>query len=155
MERYEPSSDFLLMVIDKEISFEGEFGARNLKRLIALTRDSDSSNRDWATLLLAQTELDTPDIRAVFLERARDQHDGTRAEAILALAERRAPEALALVEAALNAESVGTIAVEAAGYVGDPALLPALHELRDWWDIHKDLLERTITACEKGKPFGT
>lgn len=46
-ERYAPPSKFLRAVIDDDVPFVGsDFAAANLRRLIKMTRDSDSVNRD-------------------------------------------------------------------------------------------------------------
>jgi hypothetical protein len=37
---------------------------------------------------------------------------------------------------------VGELAVEAAGLLGREDFLPALRDLRFWWDVNPDLLER-------------
>jgi hypothetical protein len=46
MDRNYPTSDFLKMVANDEVIFEGKFGATNLSRLIELLKDEDRSNRD-------------------------------------------------------------------------------------------------------------
>ena len=49
--------------------------------------------------------------------------------------------------AALTAQSVGRLAVEAAGLLPSPSLLPALLGLRSWWDVDSPLLEQAIGRC--------
>lgn len=148
MERYEPKSSFLRSVIVDEVTFQGEFGAANLERLIAMTRDLDDSNRDWAVMLLGQMkDLDSPQIMAALMRATKDNHFATRSEAVFALAVRGAPEARDLVRNLLEEEAVGALAVEAAGYVASAELLPILEELRDWWDVDEELLGRAIEAC--------
>jgi hypothetical protein len=62
---YEPTSDFLTAIVSGDVRLAGdEFADTNLQRLIDLTRDDDLSNRDWATMLLAQEEADTISIRS-------------------------------------------------------------------------------------------
>ena len=40
------------------------------------------------------------------------------------------------------------LAIEAARYVADPRLLPALVSLRPWWDVDSELLESAILLCD-------
>jgi hypothetical protein len=56
-DRYEPTSEFLKAVIADEAPLSGnEWAEQNLRLLMELMRDEDSSNRDWATFLLAQED---------------------------------------------------------------------------------------------------
>src|SRR3546814_15755070 len=88
-ERYAPPSEFLRAVIDEDAPLLGsDFAAANLQRLIEMTRDGDAVNRDWATLLLAQQNADTPEVRAALLRAAEDESDPVRAEAVLGVAPR-------------------------------------------------------------------
>jgi hypothetical protein len=71
---YEPSSDFLVQVANGDVSITGSaFAKENLRRVIALMQDDDVSNRDWATMLVAITEIDTPEIRHALLTAAGDE----------------------------------------------------------------------------------
>ncbi len=153
MAHYQPPSDFLQAVIADEIPFDGEFGNQNLDYLIRLTRDADRANRDWATFLLAQTDFDTVSIREALLIAASDLDFDVRSEAVLGLAQRNAPEATSLVQQMLGEQRVGTLVVEAAGYVADTKLLPLLTELEGWWDVDANLLKTAILACETGVKF--
>jgi hypothetical protein len=57
-ERYEPSSDFLKAVAAEQVPLSGSaFADVNMRQLIAMTRDDDVFNRDWATMLLASRKL--------------------------------------------------------------------------------------------------
>lgn len=119
-----------------------------LKGLIELTRDSDTQVRDWATFALGtQTDADTPELRAALLDRLADEDGTTRAEALVGLAERRDRRILPALREELSAECVGSLAVEAAGLIGDPSLLPLLFALREWWDVEPETLEDAIQAC--------
>lgn len=111
---YEPASDFLKAVIAQEVPPSGSaFADANMSRLIAMTRDSDLSNRDWATMLLAAEEADTPEIRDALLSAANDESVIVRAEALVGIA-RRAPDvALPLVSEALSMEEAGMPLFEA------------------------------------------
>lgn len=88
---YEPASDFLKAVIAEDVPLSGSpLGEANLRLLIAMTRDDDRSNRDWATFLLSQEDADTPEIRSALRSAADDEDDYVRAEALLGLARRDA-----------------------------------------------------------------
>lgn len=156
MERYEPKSQFLLDVLADIIPLSGsEFGEWNLRRLIALTRDEDYSNRDWATFLLAQREINTPAVRDAFLKAAADADEVIRGEAILGLAQIAPDLALALVQEALIVAPVHSSVFEAAALVADSSLLEVLRR----WDWPSDdtyldqLVTYAIAACETGVPY--
>ena len=80
----------------------GEHAEANLARLIAMMRDKDPANRDWATLLLAQQDFDTPRVRDALLGAAEDENEYVRAEAILGLAQRDKALALPLLQRELR-----------------------------------------------------
>ena len=89
IDRYEPHSEFLKALIDDDAPLVGgEHAEANLRHLIEMTRDQDLANRDWATLLLAQQDMDTPAVRDALLGAADDENEYVRAEAILGLAQR-------------------------------------------------------------------
>ncbi|UYY75961.1 hypothetical protein [Sphingomonas sp. R1] len=89
LERYEPASDFLKAIIAEEVPLSGSvFADANLGRLISLAQDQDLSNRDWATMILASEEMDTPLVRDALLAALGDKSDVVRAEALLGLARR-------------------------------------------------------------------
>ena len=70
-ERYVPNSDFLKALIDDDAPLvDGDHAKANLARLIEMTADEDLANRDWATLLLAQQDIDTPTVRGALLAAA-------------------------------------------------------------------------------------
>jgi len=116
--------------------------------LIGLTRDSADHVRDWATFALGtQTDLDTVEIRSALVDRLSDPDDDTRAEALMGLARRRDRRVIASLEQELCSDCVGTLAVEAAEEIGAPELYVPLVELRSWWDVAPELLERAILAC--------
>lgn len=78
-ELYRPKSDFLVMVANEEILFDdSEFGRANLQRLIALTGDADTSNRDWATMLIGHFGPDTEEVRTALLRAAECQRRSNR-----------------------------------------------------------------------------
>jgi HEAT repeat protein len=126
-DRYEPTSDFLMMAINEEVLFTGgEHGKANLPRLILMTKDPDPINRDWATLLLSQQEMDTPEIRDALLVAAEDENIYVRGEAILGLAQRDKAIALPLLQRELSRGSVALQMFEAATIVADPSLAQQL-----------------------------
>lgn len=154
-ERYEPASDFLKAVIAEDVPLSGsDLADANMQRLIALTRDDDLSNRDWATMLLASEEADTPQIREALLSAANDTNDIVRAEALVGIARRDRALALPLTLLALSGEQVSMAVFEAAALIADPALADALRPWTEpsddeWLD---DLARKALVACETGFP---
>lgn len=154
-ERYEPASDFLKSVIAEEVPLSGSaFADANMRQLIAMTRDLDLSNRDWATMLLASEEADTPEIREALLSAAHDENDVVRAEALAGIAQRDRGLALPLALKALSGERVTMAVFEAAALIADPALVEVL---RPWTQPSSDgWLDRlaidALEACETGLP---
>jgi hypothetical protein len=150
-EFYEPSSEFLRKIVSGEVSLAGsEFAQQNLQLLIALMSDHDTSNRDWATLLLAGQEIDNAEVREALLAASRDEDACVRAEAILGLAERDTVLALPLVERELEGNEVGYGTFQAAHALASPALLNGLRRWRGrggapWID---DEINDAIAACE-------
>lgn len=123
-----------------------------MQLLIAMTRDEDRSNRDWATMLLSQTEADTPEVRAALLVAANDEYDIVRAEALLGLSTRDAGLALPLVIEALCGESASMPVFEAAEIIADPALVEYLQPWIEPSDdaFVDDCARKALAACEKG-----
>jgi hypothetical protein len=114
-DRYEPTSEFLKSVIAEEAPLSGSALAdANMRQLIGLTTDRDLSNRDWATMLLASEDADTPEIRAALLSAANDENDIVRAEALAGIARRDRAQALPLVLKALRGEQASMAVFEAA-----------------------------------------
>jgi len=154
-ERCQPPSDFLKAAIADEVQFSGgAFGEANLRRLIALTRDPDRSNRDWATLLLAQQALDSPGIRAALLAAAGDEDEYVRAEALGGLAARDPALALPLLHEALAADKVAAAIFEAAAIAAHPSLARPLRAFAEpsGDDFIDGLVLEALAACEKGPP---
>lgn len=153
-EPYRPASEFLNAVISDEVPLTGgAFGESNLSRLIAMTRDPDRSNRDWAALLLSQQELDSPGIRAALLAATRDEDECVRAEALCGLAARDRAAALPLLHEALAADRVSAPVFEAAALVAHPSLvgpLSAFAEPSDN-DFIDGLVIEALAACGKGR----
>ncbi len=154
-ERYQPTSPFLQAVLAEEAPLSGDvLGEANLHRLITLTHDGDRTNRDWATFLLAQEDIDTPAVRSALVQAASDTDEFVRAEAILGLAMRDPAQALPLVQAALKAASVALPVLEAAALCADPSLID---NLRDWAAPSDqpeldNLAAEALAACERLAP---
>lgn len=152
-ERYEPASDFLKAIIAEEVPLTGSaYADANLVRLISLTRDQDISNRDWATMLLASEEIDTPVIRDALLRALRDEEVVVRAEALLGLARRDPARALPFALEALSNDRACMALFEAAELIADPALSDALRlwtepSDNEWLD---KLARDALAACETG-----
>jgi HEAT repeat protein len=150
-EGYEPPSEFLKMVIEDIVPLAGHALADlNRRRLIAYTADADRANRDWATMLLAQTGLDDAEVRQALLRAAEDEDEEVRAEAIFGLAERDTAVARPFVERELKRDKVGRVIFEAAELVAHPGLLPDLRDFAapsddSWVD---EQVDRAIAACE-------
>ena len=155
-ERYEPASDFLKAVVAEQVPLSGSgFADANMRQLIALMRDADVSNRDWATMLLASQEADTPEIREALLSATNDENDVVRAEALVGIAQRDRALALPLVIKALSGELASMPVFEAAALVADPALVEVL---RPWTEPSENewldqLAREALAVCEKGAPI--
>ncbi|MFM5918372.1 MAG: HEAT repeat domain-containing protein [Novosphingobium sp.] len=150
-DRYLPPSAFLHDAINEKLKFgEGDVGDANLKRLIDLTRDEDVVNRDWATLLLAQLEIDRPDVRDALLRSASDENAFVRGEAILGLAHLDRSIALTFLQKELRGEIVTAQLLEAAAIVADKTLvadLEAFAEPSDDPSLDR-LVSEAVAACQ-------
>lgn len=155
-ERYEPTSDFLKAIIAEEVPLSGSvFADANMRQLITMTRDDDLSNRDWATMLLASDEADTPEIREALLSAAKDEDDVVRAEALVGIARRDRRIALPLVLKELAGEQASMPVFEAAELIADPALVNMLQPWTEPSDNEflDQLARAALAACEKGAPI--
>jgi hypothetical protein len=63
------------------------------------------------------------------------------------LTRRHAPGVDLYIRDALGADSVGRMAVESAGWLGDPSLAGPLAELVDRWDVDVELLDDARRRC--------
>ena len=152
-ERYQPPSEFLRAFVADEVTLEDSiFGEANLQRLVELTCDNDTANRDWATMLLSAEEIDTPQVRQALLKAARDTDSVVRAEAMYGLAMRDRALALPLVLEELRGDSACMALFEAAALVADPALVPLLREWTEPSDERflDELAAEALAACEAG-----
>lgn len=150
-------SVWVRLVVAQELPglFRGEeLDEPSIATIFALTRDVEPEVRDWATCALGTLcEVDTPEIRDALRARLDDDRveSDAAAEAAVGLAARRDPVVLPYLRSWLGEqpETVGNLVVEAAGLLGDPALLPRLRELRaDGWTHHNPLPEKLDTAIE-------
>jgi HEAT repeat protein len=120
-----------------------------IELLVKLSNDTQESVRDWATFGLGQCQLDKDVIREALFRRLDDPHFDTRSEAMVGLAMRGDERAIPFVTAALQAEFVGKLAVEAAGILGSPVFTELLEEIRSWWDVDPKLLESALQSCRR------
>ena len=157
-ERYLPPSEFLKKLIDDDAPLAaGEHGAANLRRLIGMTSDPHPANRDWATLLLAQQEIDTADVRGALLRAAEDENEYVRAEAILGLAQRDKTLALPFLQRELSGEFVPLPLFEAASIVAHPSLATDLRAFVEpsGDDFLDGLALEALGACEGAERQGS
>ena len=95
--------------------------------LMQLTRDADRDVRDWATFGIASmTDVDTPAVREALVARVSDDDDEIRGEALIGLARRRHPAAVALIRDELSRPFAGDWSIEAAELAADASLYPAI-----------------------------
>lgn len=153
-EGYTPKADFLVMVANEEIPLTGsQFADHNLQMLIAYTRDEDVSNRDWATLLLAQQAIDTPEIRDALVAATNDEDCCVRGEALQGLAERDTDVALPILLRELEQDDCAYATFQAARIVADPALLDGLRRWTGRGDapwINEEITD-AIAASERNQ----
>ena len=120
-----------------------------IETLIKLSNDSCEDVRDWATFALGtQIEKDTKQIRDSLADRLNDSDFDTRGEALVGLAKRNDLRAIAALKLELESDCIGCLAIEAAELIASNELYPLLVDLRGWWDIDIDLLERAIEASK-------
>ncbi len=155
-EEYRPPSPFLQRLIDDEPELSGSAEAdARAELLIAATRDADSANRDWALMMLAQSEIETPQALAALIAGMDDAEHEAGLEALIGVAIRAPELALPRVKALLDEDIVDSMTLEAAAYVADPSLLPYLEaigsEVEDDDDGFTTLLAEAVEACSTGK----
>jgi hypothetical protein len=152
MDRYEPPNAFLKSLIDDDALLTGEKGECNRRHLMMLMCDEDAANRDWATLLLAQQDIDTNEVRQALLAAAEDENEYVRAEAILGLAQRNKALALPLIRRELDSERVAVPLFEAAAFVADPSLVDRLRDFTEPSDdgFLDELAAKALDACQGG-----
>lgn len=155
VDRYEPPSDFLKAVAAGNVALSGgELADANLRRLVEMTCDEDRANRDWATFLLAQEDVDTTIVRQALLKAAGDSDDFVRAEAVYGLARRDPSVALPFVQEALRTDCVEVPILEAAELCAHPSLIEDLRKFAEPSDspYMDGLVADALLACESGTP---
>jgi len=151
---YLPTSDFLRSVLADEVPLNAsDFGRANLAKLIAMTRDPDPSNRDWATLFVAQQDELTGDILDALVQAADDDDPRVAAEAILGLANHRVAIALPLAKRALQSGQVMKNIFEAAAVLAHPSLADHLRPFAFESDDKylDELVCEALAVCENRK----
>ncbi|TFU00051.1 lyase [Polymorphobacter arshaanensis] len=149
-ERYIPPSDFLNAVINEDVEFgEGDPDDANLKHLLKLTRDANAANRDWATLLLAQRQMNRADVLEALVAAASDVETCVRAEAVLGLAQVDKSLASPFLRKELAGPTVSMPLLEAASIVADPSLIEDLEAFAEPSDnpILDGLVIKALRAC--------
>jgi hypothetical protein len=98
-----------------------------LDALLRLSTDPDPEVRNWATFGFGwQLPVDSTAIRDALWARTTDPYPEARQEGIRGLARRRDRRVVPLVAGLLLADAAHVFTFDAAGFLGDPALLPAL-----------------------------
>ena len=121
-----------------------------IETLIQLSNDTCDHVRDWAIFSLGTLiEIDTPQIREALAARLHDPHDDTRAEAIVGLAQRKDFRVVAALKSELDSDCIGTLVIEAAELIASDELYSQLVDLREWWDVAPELLERAIDVSKR------
>ena len=152
-EDYTPKSDFVALAATGDVPLSGsDLAEGNLKRLIDFTRDSDKSNRDWATMALGTYGPDIAETRVALIAAANDVDCDVRGEAIEALARRDPLLALPLVQRDLARSECGYGVFEAAGLIAHSSLVDALQAFDRDTDPHNSTIRQAIQACLSGTP---
>ena len=141
-----PNSDVRFGVVIGISCQENELA---ISTLIELSSDEDEEVRNWATFGLgSQIEADTVEIREALFQRLVEADHEIRGEALVGLARRRDERVIEPLIKELSSDCVGVLAVEAAQKIGDARLYSALMQLKEWWNLNKDLLAKAINSCE-------
>ena len=120
-----------------------------IETLIQLSNDSCGHVRDWATFALGTLiEIDTKQIRDALADRLSDPDFDTRGEALVGLAQRKDVRVIAALKLELESDCIGCLAIEAAEWIASSELYDLLVDLRGWWDIDVNLLERAIAVSK-------
>lgn len=124
-----------------------------VRALMQLSRDPEPGIRDWASMGLgSQLDVGTPAVREALFERLDDEEGDTAGEALLGLARRHDPRAIAHLLRFLD-DDPGNLIVEAAAALGAPEALPALQRLKEaGWDADDprgSVLDDALAACRR------
>lgn len=121
-----------------------------IETLIQQSNDSCEHVRDWATFALGtQIEIDTKQIRDALADRLSDPDFDTRGEALFGLAQRNDLRVIAALKLELESDCIGCLAIEAVERIASNEIYRLLVDLRGWWEIDIDLLERAIEASKQ------
>jgi HEAT repeat protein len=131
-----------------------ELDAWDLASLAEMSTHEDAGIRDWATFAIAARDDDGEAVRQLLLDRVDDPDFEVRSEALWGLARRRDARVMPIVIKALEAEYVGSLAVEAAGYLAHPSFVGALKELEGCWNADPALLTEAIARCRGEQTSG-
>ncbi|WP_186418875.1 lyase [Bosea sp. CS1GBMeth4] len=148
-ELYQPASDFLIMVANGEVPLTGsEFADANLHMLLYYTRDSDLSNRDWATFLLAHADVDRAEVTVALHRCLEDESENVQEEAMVGLARRHDLTALPRLHGWLRQGALSRMILEAAAEFGESSICQSLESVEQ---LANELGLRFLweEACEK------
>ena len=142
-----PSADVRLGVV---FGISCQEKAVAISTLIELSSDEDEDVRNWATFGLgSQIDTDTVEIREALFQRLVDEDHEIRSEALVGLAIRQDERVVEPLIKELSSDSVGILAVEAAKEIGDARLFSVLLQLKEWWNVDKNLLAEAINSCNQ------
>jgi hypothetical protein len=135
------------------VALGGFDGDLSIDTLINLSRDSDSEVRNWATFGIGEinNRKDQCILDALY-DRLDDEHDDTRAEAMIGLAVKGDNRVVDAIEKELNKDTLMSLAIRAAGAVGERRFLPILNRWRGDFGNDPELgefLADAIVKCSK------
>lgn len=116
--------------------------------LIKLLNDPHYRVRDWAAFAVNVNGYNTPELRDCFACLLNDNNPNVRYEVIIGLAKMQDKRVTKILIDELSKDEVYDELVEAAGYLGDVALLPALRKIKSKFDPF-DALSLSISILEK------
>ncbi|WP_044563450.1 HEAT repeat domain-containing protein [Azospirillum sp. B4] len=147
MKDHLPPSDLLRALAEEDEDMEA--ADPRLPQVITLCADRDPTNRDWAVYLLAQSDADTPAVRAALTAALGDEDGSVRAEALVGLAQRVPDEARPHVIKELNGDDAYAPLFEAAALCGHPDLIKPLKTWLKTGDKELDaLVKEALDACK-------
>lgn len=147
-----PCADVRLGVVNV---LSGHTDPDSIAAMIQLAADGDRDVRNWAAFGLGtMCDIDTPELRDALARLLGDDDAEVRGEAMIGLAKRQDPRALAAVERELAGDYLGDWCLEAAESLALPSLLPALYQLKERVHAkspgeHELSFESAIMACEQ------
>jgi len=139
-------------------ALSGIENSKTINVLIDLTKDKNSSTRNWATFGIGNLiETDNTDIRNALWDRVTDNDFETKSEAIVGLANRKDKRIKDIIISELKKGDYGTLLFEAILKLNDKEFLPLLNEnlkiakkdeddIKNGWVL---ALEETIEELKK------